>query len=371
MAKKVILSVTNDISFDQRVDKMCSTIHGMGFEVKLIGRLLPDSPKLERVYQTKRIKLLFTKGALFYAFFNFRLFFVLLFSKVDIYHANDLDTLLANYLASKIRGKKLIYDSHEYFLGVPEIQGRAAKKVWSAIEHFIFPRLNAIFTVNQSIADLYEKDYSKKLKVVRNLPLKRIVDKVKSRADLKIPEDKKVVILQGAGINVDRGSEELLEAIALSNDYVLYIVGTGEVINDLKDRAKSSDLNGKVIFVGRVPYQEMMQYTLNSDVGVTLDKDTNINYRFSLPNKVFDYMKAGIPVLASNLKEVANIVNSYNVGLVIENHKPQTILNGLDTILSNKTKLEVFSKNGLNGIEELNWEREVTPVKEIYSTFIQ
>jgi glycosyltransferase involved in cell wall biosynthesis len=370
MAKKVILSVTNDLSFDQRVDKMCTTLHNMGFEVKLIGRVLPESTPLERVYQTKRIKLLFTKGALFYAFFNFRLFFVLLFSKVDIYHANDLDTLLANYLAAKIRGKKLIYDSHEYFLGVPEIQGRAAKKVWSAIERFIFPKLDIVFTVNQSIAKLYEEDYNKKLKIVRNLPIKQKVEKIKNRTDLNMPVDKKIVILQGAGINVDRGSEELLEAIALSNNYVLYIVGTGEVINDLKQRATKEDLKEKIVFVGRVPYKEMMQYTLNSDVGVTLDKGTNINYRFSLPNKVFDYMKAGVPVLASNLKEVANIVDTYKVGLVIDNHKPQTILNGLDTLLSNKEKVETFSKNGLKGVEKLNWEEEVASVKEIYSTFI-
>ena len=370
MAKKVILSVTNDLSFDQRVDKMCTTLHNMGFEVKLIGRLLPESPAIDRIYETKRIKLVVTRGALFYAFFNFRLFFVLLFSKVDIYHANDLDTLLANYLAAKIRGKKLIYDSHEYFLGVPEIQGRTAKKVWAAIERFIFPKLTVIFTVNQSIADLYEKDYHKKLKIVRNLPLKQAVEKVKTRADLKMPLDKKIVILQGAGINVDRGSEELLESIALATDYVLYIVGTGGVIADLKERALAEDLKDKVVFVGRVPYQEMMQYTLNADVGVTLDKDTNINYRFSLPNKIFDYMKAGIPVLASNLKEVANIVNSYEVGLVIKDHAPKTILNGLNEVLKNEQTVAFYSKNGLKAIEELNWEQEVAPVKEIYSTFI-
>ncbi len=110
----------------------------------------------------------------------------------------------------------------------------------------------------------------------------------------------------------------------------------------------------------------MMQYTLNADVGVTLDKDTNINYRFSLPNKIFDYMKAGIPVLASNLKEVANIVNSYNVGLVIPNHKPKIILNGLKELTKNKEQKMVFGENGKSAIETLNWETEVTPIKDIY-----
>ncbi|MCT4583182.1 MAG: glycosyltransferase [Flavobacteriales bacterium] len=370
MPKKVVVSVTNDLSFDQRVNKMCTTLSQMGFEVELIGRLLPDSQPLKRDYKTKRMRLFFKKGALFYAFFNLRLFIVLLFKKVDIYHANDLDTLLANYLAAKIRGKKLVYDSHEYFLGVPEIQGRAAKKVWAAIERFIFPKLEIIFTVNQSIADLYEKDYGKKLKIVRNLPLQQTIEKVKTRLDLKMPNDKRIIILQGAGINVDRGAEELLEAVALSDDYVLYIVGTGDVIEDLKRRARQADLQNKVVFVGRVPYPEMMQYTLNADVGVTLDKDTNINYRFSLPNKIFDYMKAGIPIVASNLKEVANIIHTYNVGVVIKDHTPHTILEGLNAALQDQEQVKVFARNGLKGVEELNWENEVQPVKEIYTTFI-
>ncbi len=370
MPKKVVVSVTNDLSFDQRVNKMCTTIHQMGFEVELIGRLLPESQPLERAYKTKRIRLFFKKGALFYAFFNLRLFWVLLFKQVDIYHSNDLDTLLANYLAAKIRRKPLIYDSHEYFLGVPEIQGRAAKKVWAAIERFIFPKLEVIFTVNESIADLYEKDYGKKLKIVRNLPLKQTIEKVKTRLELKMPSDKRVIILQGAGINVDRGSEELLEALAHSDDYVLYIVGTGDVIEDLKQRASEEDLQNKVVFIGRVPYSEMMQYTLNADVGVTLDKDTNINYRFSLPNKIFDYMKAGIPIVASDLKEVANIIHTYKVGVVIKNHNPQTILNGLNAVLNSEEAIKTYSKNGLKGVEQLNWESEVQPVREIYTTFI-
>lgn len=370
MPKKVVVSVTNDLSFDQRVNKMCTTLSQMGFEVELIGRLLPDSQPLKRSYKTKRIRLFFKKGALFYAFFNLRLFWVLLFKKADIYHANDLDTLLANFLAAKLRRKPLVYDSHEYFLGVPEIQGRAAKKVWAAIERFIFPKLEFIFTVNQSIADLYEKDYGKKLNIVRNLPLKQSIEKVKNRDHLKMPKDKRIIILQGAGINVDRGAEELLEAVALSDDYILYIVGTGDVINDLKKRALENDLQNKVVFVGRVPYSEMMQYTLNADVGVTLDKDTNINYRFSLPNKIFDYMKAGIPIVASDLKEVANIIHSYKVGVVIKNHSPQTILDGLNAALNNENVTKSYRINGLKGVEELNWENEVESVKEIYTTFI-
>ena len=106
-----------------------------------MGRELPDSPIMNlRTYQTKRMKLFFTKGSLFYAFFNIRLFIFLLFKKIDLLVSNDLDTLLANYLISKIKGIPLVYDSHEYFTEVPELEGRFAKKVWLAIEKWIFPK---------------------------------------------------------------------------------------------------------------------------------------------------------------------------------------------------------------------------------------
>ena len=140
--KKIIISVTNDLSTDQRVKKVCGTLNAKNYDILLVGRKRPASLKLNRPYRTKRMKLIFNKGALFYAEFNIRLFILLVFSKVDIYHANDLDTLLANYLAAIIRRKPIVYDSHEYFLGEPDIQNRfIVKKVWTSIEQFIFPKL--------------------------------------------------------------------------------------------------------------------------------------------------------------------------------------------------------------------------------------
>ena len=261
--KRVVVSVINDLSFDQRVDKVCTTLINNGFDVLLIGRKLKESMPISRDYQTTRMKLLFTKGAFFYAFFNLRLFFKLLFVKVDVFHANDLDTLLANRWASKLRGKPLIYDSHEYFTGVPEIQDRPkVKKAWEKIEKSIFPKLKYIFTVNQSIADLYRNQYNKEVHVLRNVPKSDDLKKTKSRSDLGIPLDKKIVLVQGTGINIDRGIEQLLEAIAIMDTAILYIVGSGDVLHQLQERSKAQDLNNKVVFVGKLPYTEMMQLLL-------------------------------------------------------------------------------------------------------------
>lgn len=365
-SKIIIVSVTNDLSHDQRVNKVCCSLSAQGYRVLLVGRELKDSTPLKRPYSTKRIKLLFNKGFLFYAFFNWRLFCFLLFKKVDVLHANDLDTLLANWLVAKIRRKKIIYDSHEYFTEVPEIQHRPiVKKTWLSIERFIFPKLNHVFTVNHSIATIYKNKYAVDVKVLRNLPLFEKVDKVKSKEDLQLPSNKTIVILQGAGINIDRGAEELLEAIALSEDLFLCIVGGGDVVDYLKKRASSQDLKNKVLFTGKLEYNQMMQYTMNADVGVSLDKDTNINYRLSLPNKIFDYVKAEIPVVCSDLKEVAKIINSYNIGVIAKRVVPEDILGAIN-LVSSENRKSSYLPNLKKALEVLNWENEVKLLIQTY-----
>ena len=311
----------------------------------------------------------FNKGFLFYFEYNFRLFFLLLFKKFDVYHANDLDTLLPMWIISSIRRKKLVYDTHEYFTGVPEIQDRLfVKKVWESIEKLIFPRLKYVFTVNSSIANLYFKDYQIKPNVLRNLPSKIDFQKIKSKDEIGLPTNKPVVILQGSGINVHRGAEELLEAIAIQEKFFLCIVGTGDVINNLKKRSIDSDLKNKVLFVDPLPYQMMMQYTLNSEVGVSLDKNNNINYQFSLPNKIFDYSKAKIPFVSTNLIEIKKIVDQFHTGVLINSLDPEEILDGLEKAIELSN-----SKSYLNNIKimnaDLNWENESEVLITTYKGF--
>ena len=365
--KRIIISVTNDLTTDQRVKKVCNSLTDLNYEILLIGRILPDSLKLNRPYSCKRMKLLFNKGALFFAEYNIRLFFLLLFSKVDIFHANDLDTLLANYLAAKIRRKPIVYDSHEYFTGVPEIQNKKlVKKTWLTIERWIFPKLKYIFTVNQSIAKLYKEEYDKDLQILRNIPHKLQLKTLKSKSELNIPEDKDIIITQGAGINIDRGIEETVEAMQYLENVCLMIIGNGDVIPKLKKRVLELKLENSIIFKGRMPYHEMIQYTQHAQLGLTLDKDTNINYKFSLPNKLFDYIHAGIPILATRIIEVEKIIKKYNIGLFIENHEPKHIAKQIRSALNNE-KLKAKWRLNINlAANELHWGFEEKLLKEMY-----
>jgi len=358
--KKAIVSVINDLVTDQRVDRSCNTLVGLGFDVHLAGRRKKNSyPLPKRKYHMFRFNMLFEKGPLFYAFFNLRLFFYLLFKKADLLFANDLDTLLPNYLVSKIKRVPLVYDSHEYFIGVPELVGRPfVQKTWKKIERFVFPKLNDIITVNKSIADLYKTEYAKELTIVRNIPETRSVSGVKTRAELGLPENKQLIILQGSGINIHRGAEEAVDAMKFIENACLLIVGDGDVIPLLKQSVEKNGLTDKVLFIPKQSPGNLLHYTANSDLGLTLDKDTNINYRFSLPNKLFDYIHAQIPVLASPLVEVKTIIDEFGIGCCIENHTPEHIAEKIRFMLSDRESREIWKKNLKLAAEKLNWGEE-------------
>ncbi|MDQ3191523.1 MAG: glycosyltransferase [Bacteroidota bacterium] len=369
--KRVIVSVINDLVTDQRVNKVCSTLTENGFDVLLVGRKLKTSLSMDvRAYETHRMKLIFTKGFLFYAEYNIRLFFFLLIKKADIYHANDLDTLLPNYLLSKLKNKALVYDSHEYFCFVPELINRPmVQNVWLKIEQWIFPKLTYVFTVNDSIAEAYEKHYQVKPLVIRNVPSKKTFENIalKTRIELNLPENKSIILLQGAGININRGAEEALMAMQYIQDAVLVIIGGGDVLNKLKEITHKLQLENKVIFKSKMPFNQLIQYTRCADAGITLDKADNPNYAFSLPNKLFDYIHSGIPVLASGLIEIKKIFSRYNVGELIDNHNPEHIADKLNFMIHNKEMHALWRENALLASMEFNWENESLKLTQVYN----
>lgn len=369
--KKAIVSVINDLVTDQRVHKSCLALRKSGFEVLLVGRQMHKSPVLPaRPYACRRMKLIFEKGPLFYAEFNLRLFFFLLLKRADLYLSNDLDTLLPNFLISRLKRKPLVFDSHEYFTGTPELADRPfVRKIWKAIETFIVPRLTEMITVNDSIAGLFYDEYGIKAKVIRNIPQRFQPFEKPDRSELSMPENNKILVLQGSGINIQRGAEEMVQAMAFLPGFHLLIIGGGDVIDQLHKLSESLGISERVQFLPRMQYAEMMAYTINADLGITLDKATNINYRFSLPNKLFDYIQAGIPVLASPLPEIKKIIEAYDIGSFIVNHKPENIANAIKDAFSNVERFEKWKINTKRAAKELSWEKEEKILLNIYGQY--
>lgn len=367
--KTIIVSVINDLATDQRVLRTCSVLKEQGFHVILVGRRLKNSPSVSDLpYKTHRMNMLFTKGPLFYFFFNIRLYFFILSSKADVLFSNDLDTLWANFRASKIKHIPLIYDSHEIFCEVPELQKTPLKKrIWEGLEKRIVPQLKYCITVNKSIAEYFHTKYKVNFRVVRNIPENTVNFQPKTKQELGIPFDKKIIILQGAGINIDRGAEELVQAMNYVEGAHLFIIGGGDVIEKLKKMVLELNLDRKISIKGKMPKTELFNYTYNSDIGITIDKDTNLNYHFSLPNKVFDYVQAGIPVLASNLPEIKSFISRYNIGCFIQTHDPKHIAEMINKMI-NSPELPNWKQNTQKAALENSWETEKTTLITIFES---
>lgn len=365
--KRAVVSVINDLVTDSRVQKTCTVLTEAGYEVLVIGRKLPDSlPIPEWNYKAVRMHLLFRKGPLFYFFFNLRLFFKLLFIKADLLFANDLDTLWPNYQLAKLKRINLIYDSHELFCEVPELANSPIKKkIWERLEGSIVPKLRHCITVNQSIANIFKNKYQVTFEVIRNIPSKTEFVRV-GREKLGLPMNKKVVLMQGAGINIDRGAEELVKAMAEVDEAMLLIIGGGDVWKDLEVLISELHLENKVRLIKKLPKKELLQYTVEADLGISIDKNSNLNYYNSLPNKIFDYLQAGVPVLCSPLPELEKVIKLHDSGWFIDSHDPKELGKKIKSIL-NSDELLRKRENALLTSEELSWSKE----KEKYLSFIK
>jgi glycosyltransferase involved in cell wall biosynthesis len=361
MSKRIVISVISDLVTDQRVHKVAQTLHQQGYAVMLMGARRRKSLPLEkRAYATRRMKLLFQKGFLMYAEWNVRLFWTLLFTHGDILLANDLDTLLPNFLVSKIKRRKLVYDTHEYFTGMEELAHKpVVKKIWTGLENFLFPRVKHIYTVNQSVANLYNQRFGKTLAVVRNLPLKQTGSPAETPVALPFGSSQKILLMQGAGIHPNRGgSELLLSLLQLPPQFVLVFAGDGLAVKDLQQLAAENNLTARVHFTGMLTPAQLQTVTRRAFLGFSLDKPTSINHQCSLPNKLFDYLAAGVPVVAGALPEVANIIVTWQVGYLLPSITPESVAVMVQQIaLDEKQYNECKSNTGI-ATQTLNWEAE-------------
>lgn len=357
--KKIILSVTNNLETDQRVHKVASSLHENGFEVLVVGTKSRKCNPYKRNYGTQRMPCLFKKGFLFYAEYNIRLFFLLLFSDCDILTANDTDTLVPNFIVAKIRRKKLVVDLHELFPEVPEVVSRPfVKKVWESIEAAILPRVSHGYTVCESIASYYKERYGTDLKVVRNIPMKRHFCKKSEK--LKF-DGKKIILYQGA-VNVGRGIEWIMEAMPMVENAVFVVIGRGDLFDELSKKAEEKIYQDKVFFLGHVPYSELFEYTCSADLGTCLLEANGLSYYFSLPNRIFDYMQAHVPIIATDFPEIRKVVSTYKTGRVTNSKDPKVLAKIITEMLNEKVDDNIFE----NALANFSWEKEAETLIKIY-----
>lgn len=356
---RIIVSVISDLTTDQRVAKICNTLHHNGFEILLIGRKIKDSIPINRNYKTKRLNLIFSKGFLLYAEFNFRLFFILLFSKKEILLSNDLDTLLPNYLISILQKKKLVYDSHELFPEIPELIHKPfVKNIWSKLEAWILPKLKNSYTVCESIAQYYAKKYHADFKTIINLPTQEKI--VKGEFPFNTDENK-IILYQGS-VNIGRGLELMIDTIKFLDNCLFVIIGDGDIYENLKLKVINNNLANKVKFTGKVTPEKLRKLTPFANLGISIEEDLGLNYKFALPNKIFDYIQADVPIIVSDLPEMKRIAINYKVGEVVKNRDPKKLAQQIEALLKKD-----FSVKIIKAKKELIWENQEEKLLAIFN----
>ncbi len=390
MAQRIIVSVTNDLVTDQRVHRTCTALHEAGYEVTLVGRRLPGSAPVTRPYRTVRMRLLFKKKAFFYAEYNLRLFLKLLFARADALYANDTDTLPATWWAARLRRLPMCFDAHELFPEVPELVGRPrVKAFWSGIEKRLLPRMakrkaTAAMTVCQSIADHYEKEYGLKMSVVRNVPMRYPDPADCSQLLAQIPQGKRILLYQGA-VNVGRGIEWIMEAMPLLEECHMVVAGTGDLYEALRERCRREGLAERVTFLGRVEPEVLHSLTRHADLGLSLLENRGLNYYYSLPNRLADFVQAGVPVLATDFPEIRRVVAGYGVGTLLEAAPfdpktmtstppdPQTLATAIRQTLAHFDGMEAEKRQSRfeRAAGELSWDKDKKILLHAVDTIFQ
>lgn len=346
------------------MQRICSTLAADGYDVTLVGRKLPASIALsQEPYKQKRLHCIFRKGFLFYAEFNVRLFWYLLFASYDVVCSIDLDTLAAGCFASLIRRKKRIFDAHEYFTEVPEVADRLfVKTFWEAVARICLPFYKHAYTVGKGLADIFEQKYHLHFEVVRNVPVRRNVIPANGERPF-------ILMYQGA-LNEGRGIETMLEAMIQLPDVHLWLAGEGDLSESLRKRATALGLDAQVRFLGYVAPRDLPAYTSKAWLGINLLENRGLSYYYSLANKFFDYVQAGVPVITMNFPEYRALVVEREVGLLLDTLSADEVASAVRKLLNDTNLYGKLQQNCLAARQSWNWEEEKINLLEIYRRVI-
>lgn len=348
---KIIVSAFSNLTTDQRIEKICKTLSDNGFKVHLIGSTWGDETPVTRNYPTEKIKIVSRTLKTAYPEFNFKLYQRLntLVTKDTILYCNDLDALLAHHLIAKKKNIPLIYDSHEIFTEMPSVKGRFTQKIWQWVEKSIMPHIRYMIAASGSYADWFVEKYGiVRPTIVRNFPQKNFHFS-------EIRNSPKILLYQGM-LNPSRGLEKILLALPQIENVVLHIAGDGPLRKELEILVHELSLEEKVKFLGKIPPKKLVKITRNADIGLSIEENNGQSYYYSLPNKISDYIQAGVPILTSSFPEMKKIVTQYQVGEVIENHSPEELKSKIEQLLALG---KGYYHNHLRiAAEELCWENE-------------
>ena len=314
------MAVTNDIVTDRRVQRHADTLREAGYEVTVVGR---------QEVPTKH-----SRGWRFYAEYNMRLQALLRREHPDIIWANDTDTLLGCWWAARHLRCKLAMDAHELFPEVPEIQHKPfVKWVWRTVERWMMPQCDALLTVCTSIANYYKERYGVEMAVVRNLPSSESGERSSKLANAKKNSELKTLLYQGH-VNLGRGVDWAIDALEWLEDCQLVVAGDGDLLEEMKAYAASKPWADRVTFLGRLMPDKLQALTVEADVGLVMLEDKGLSYHYALPNRIGDFVAASVPMVVSDLPEMAAVVKRYSIGEVMPGPGARALADSVKKVLA-------------------------------------
>ncbi|WP_313502332.1 glycosyltransferase family 4 protein [Kaistella carnis] len=356
---KIVVSAFSSLYTDQRIEKVCETLHKKGYEIILLGNDWGGACQMQRPYSFRRIKLLSTSLKTAYAEFNWKLYKELKKNadKNTILLANDIDALVPNVLISKQLGIPLVFDSHEIFTEMPAIQGKLSQKIWRFLERKYIPNIKYMMTESVSYANWFTETYGVKPIVVRNIP-RKITDKI------EIPDNQPKILLYQGAINQSRGIPQAILATKYLDNVIFKIAGDGPKIKEYKELVKKENLQHRVEFLGKLIPTELRKVTRTADVAVSIEENGGVSYLYSLPNKVADCIQARVPLVLINFPEMMRVYNQFKVGEIVENHDPKNLADKIQKVLNRGRAY--YQPELEKAAAELCWEKEESKIIALF-----
>ncbi len=291
----------------------------------------------------------------------------------DIYHAHDENALLPCYIAALVHRKPLVFDAHELplrGLGYPRWLG--LRTLLTLLFTAIVSRCSGVITVSPPIAQEIRSRYrARRVTVIRNIPAFQAVAKSdRLRQHLGLGPEIRIALYQGNIDQVRQLSSLVRAAGLLERNTVIVLMGkgVGETVSELEALAVKESVADRVKIIPPVPYAELLEWTASADIGLAVfSPDYSLSVRWCLPNKLFEYLMAGLPVLATSLDAVADLLKSYDVGQVVPSFTPVDIAAAINAMLADHAALDRMRRNALKAVRgDLCWEKERQRLIRLY-----
>ena len=382
----VAMVVLNSFPGDARAGREVRTLIKNGYQVTvfcldepgLIEREIVDGASVRRIrLRTRNLPRRRSLQAIKYLEFVFKALRGITSMRPAIVHTHDLVALPIGYLAKRRCGAKLVHDSHELESDSSGLQTESTlyRQTSRLIEHRLLPHADAVITVSDGIADeMASQDGIERPVVLRNLPESnvRAASPVDLRKLLGFSPDSRIVLYQGH-ISQQRGVSAMVDALPYLDEWIVFvIVGRRnlEVEENLVVKANVLGVGHRLKFVDRVPYRELLGYTASADVGIVPTLNSNKSYLLSLPNKLFEYIMAGIPVAVSDFPEQRRVVEQYDVGALFDPAHPKDVARAVDSILRPSARYDRLRRNAAKARQVLNWDNEQNVLLDLYDSLV-